>query len=60
MTDDLFEAIDTIVTARLSTLKYDKTISCTISNISNAAKGIYEVTSQASTFEAFGQQMSIL
>ena len=55
MTDDLFEAIDTIVTARLSTLEYDKTISCIVSNISNAAKGIYEVTSQASTFEAFGQ-----
>lgn len=54
ITDDLFEAIDTIVTARLSTLEYDKTISCTVSNISNAAKGIYEVTSQASTFEAFG------
>ena len=46
------EAIDTIVAARLSDLKFDKTIVCSITDASKADSGIYTVTDGSITFEA--------
>jgi hypothetical protein len=54
LTDDLFEAVDTIVSARLANLPYDQTIECEIIDDSDKIKGEYQVQHQNATFLAFG------
>ena len=49
--ENLFQAVDTIVQARIANLPYDKTIECEIIDTSNAFQGRYKVTYQATTFE---------
>lgn len=50
--DVLIGAIDTIVTSRLHELQFDRTIVCTITDISKRDSGRYIVTDGATTFEA--------
>ena len=50
--EDLFQAIDTIVQARIADLPYDKTLECKVIDISNAAKNIYKVEYENAKFEA--------
>lgn len=50
--DTLCEAIDTLISARLSELRFDKTIVCTITDISKRASGEYTVTDGTVTFQA--------
>ena len=52
LTDDLFQSIDTIVSARIANLPYDQTIECEVINADEAENGIYKVRYQATTFEA--------
>ena len=50
--EDLFQAIDTIVQARIADLPYDKTIECKVIDISNANNGIYTVQYENAKFQA--------
>ena len=50
--EDLFQAIDTIVQARIADLPYDKTIECKVIDTSKAAKNIYKVEYENAKFEA--------
>lgn len=52
LTDDLFQSIDTIISARIANLPYDQTIECEVTNNDDAADGIYKVKYQAAEFEA--------
>jgi hypothetical protein len=52
LTDDLFQSIDTIVSARIANLPYDQTIECEVINTDKAEDNIYTVKYQAATFEA--------
>lgn len=53
--EDLFKSISTIVEKRIANLDYDKTIVCTITDISNAEKqNLYTVTDGSTTFQAQG------
>lgn len=49
----LCEAIDTIVSARLSTLEYNKTVICTIVSVENLENGQYQVFDGINKFTAF-------
>ena len=49
--ENLFQAIDTIVQARLANLPYDKTIECEIIDDSRSSIGTYTVKYQTVTFE---------
>ena len=51
--DIICEAIDTIVNSRLSEIKFDQTIICTITDISKRDQGEYTVTDGSITFQAF-------
>lgn len=53
VSDNLFEAMDIIIGARLHELAYDKTIICTIEDASKKADGEYQVTDGSITFTAF-------
>ena len=53
VSDNLFEAMDIIIGARLHELAYDKTIICTIEDASKKADGEYQVTDGSTTFTAF-------
>jgi hypothetical protein len=48
--DTLCEAIDTLISARLSELRFDKTIVCTITDVSKRDSGEYTVTDGTITF----------
>ena len=50
--EDLFQAIDTIVQARIADLPYDKTIECKVVDISQSAKNVYKVEYENARFEA--------
>lgn len=52
LTDDLFQSIDTIVSARIAKLPYDQTIECEVVNADKAEDNIYTVRYQVATFEA--------
>ena len=58
LTDDLFQSIDTIVSARIANLPYDQTIECEIINADKAEQGIYKVKYQAAFFEVYGAKSS--
>lgn len=49
------QAIDTIVKQRLSEIKFDETILCTIIDDSKREFGCYRVQYGGLTFEAFGE-----
>jgi hypothetical protein len=48
--DILLSSIDTLITASLNTLQFDKTITCIIEDASQAANGLYAVTDGTLTF----------
>lgn len=54
--DILCQAVDTIVTQRLSALEYDQTILCSIVDDSRREEGIYKVTNGSTVFEAVSDQ----
>ena len=54
--DILCQAVDTIVTQRLSALEYDQTILCSIVDDSRREEGIYRVTNGSTVFEAVSDQ----
>lgn len=54
--DILCQAVDTIVTQRLSALEYDQTILCSIVDDSRREEGIYRVTNGSIVFEAVSDQ----
>ena len=54
--DILCQAVDTIVTQRLSALEYDQTILCSIVDDSRREQGIYKVTNGSTVFEAVSDQ----
>ncbi len=54
ITESLFQAISTIAEKHVTNLKYDKTIICTVTDISNAKNNIYTVSDGGTTFEAQG------
>ena len=54
--DILCQAVDTIVTQRLSALEYDQTILCSIVDDSRREEGIYRVTNGSMVFEAVSDQ----
>lgn len=54
ITQDLFEAVDTIIEERISALPYDQTIVCQIVDATDHANGIYIVTHNYNTkFSAY-------
>ena len=55
LSENLFAAVDTIYQERIKGLQYNKTIKCSITDISNASKGEYTVTDGSSTFTAFSE-----
>lgn len=55
LSENLFQAIDTIIAARINNLPYDFTKQCKIINIDEADKGIYRVDDGAASFEAYGE-----
>ncbi len=55
LSENLFQAIDTIIAARINNLPYDFTKQCKIINIGEADKGIYRVDDGAASFEAYGE-----
>lgn len=52
-TEILLEAVDTVILQRLSELKLDKTITCTIVDASSASDGKYVVTDGSREFDAY-------
>lgn len=54
--DILCQAVDTIVTQRLSALEYDQTILCSIVDDSRREEGIYKVINGSTVFEAVSDQ----
>ena len=55
LSENLFQAIDTIIAARINNLPYDFTKQCKVINIDEANKGIYRVDDGAVSFEAYGE-----
>lgn len=55
ISENLFQAVDVILSSRLSELEYDKTLICTIESTDNAKKGEYRVTDGSSHFLAYSQ-----
>ena len=53
--EDLFQAMEQIINAKLAEVKFDKTILCTITDNSNASTGQYQVTDGSVTFEAYSE-----
>ena len=51
--EELLQSVDTIVSARLGDLAYDRTIVCTIVDASEREYGKYTVTDGSTTFEAY-------
>ena len=53
--ENLFEAIDILTSKRLNSLDFDKTMVCTVIDVSNSKSGIYKVSDGVTTFEAFSE-----
>ena len=47
------QAVDTIITGRLSALSYDQTVLCTIVDDSKRSQGIYVVSNGSTKFEVY-------
>ena len=54
----LLEAIDTVVLQRLSEINFDKTITCTVVDATNANEGSYSVSDGSRTFTAVSGNIS--
>ena len=54
--EELLQSIDTVISARISALNYDRTIVCTITDDSKREQGQYAVTDGSTTFEAYGEE----
>ena len=50
LSENLFQAIDTIIAARINSLPYDFTKQCKVINIDEADKGIYRVNDGSAFF----------
>lgn len=55
LSENLFQAIDTIIAARINSLPYDFTKQCKVISIDEANKGIYRVNDGAASFEVYGE-----
>lgn len=55
ISESLFQAIDIITSQRLADLQYDKTLICTIEDVSKAEAGEYTVSDTSSKFQAFSE-----
>ena len=51
--EDLFQSIDTIISARISNLPYDQTMRCYISDISQRDEGIYKAKYESLEITAY-------
>lgn len=56
--DNILEAVDIIVGARISQLEFDKTLLCKIEDAKNAERGEYIVTDGATSFKAYSADKS--
>lgn len=54
--EDLFNAIKTIVDKSISKVSYDKTIVCTIEDNSKASEGEYKVSNNGQSFTAYSEK----
>ena len=57
-TENLFQAIDTIIANRVSRLPYDQTIICEITNTDNAEYGKYLVKAYSTSIGMFSNFLS--
>lgn len=55
LSEDLFAAMSTITAEQLKSLKFDKTIKCSITDATNAEKGEYIVSDGSTTFTAYSE-----
>ena len=55
LANELFKAMDILMSKQLGNLEYDKTLICTIQNADEAKKGIYQVTDGITQFTAFSE-----
>lgn len=53
--EDLFQSIDTIISARISNLPYDQTMRCYISDISQRDEGIYKAKYESLEITAYSE-----
>lgn len=53
--EDLFQSIDTIISARISNLPYDQTMRCYISDISQRDQGIYKAKYESLEITAYSE-----
>lgn len=51
--EQIFQAIDTIVTKKVEGINFDTTINCTITDAKYASEGKYTVSSGSATFTAY-------
>ena len=52
----LLQAVDTVVNERISNLPFDKTVICTVIDNSKKDQGIYTLSYEATTFEAYSDK----
>ena len=52
-TNDLFDAVDTIVKSRIQKLEYDQTVEAKVVSNKQRAEGIYKVEYQSAIFDAY-------
>ena len=57
-TDDLFEAVDTLINSRIQKLEYDQTVEAKIVSTTQKADGIYKVEYQSAIFDAYANDSS--
>lgn len=57
-TDDLFEAVDTLINSRIQKLEYDQTVEAKIVSTTQKAEGIYKVEYQSAIFDAYANDSS--
>lgn len=60
VSEELFQAMDVLLSKRLSVLPYDQTLICTIESTENASKGEYVVSDTSSSFIAYSTNTDYL
>lgn len=58
ISENLFQAIDILMSSKMHDMKYDKTVLCKIENSPNKEKGEYIVTDGSSKFVAYSENTS--
>lgn len=58
--EELLQSIDTVISARLNDISYDRTIVCTITDASKRDYGQYTVTDGSTTFEAYSDNTTYM